>query len=306
MKIKKLLIGIGIVSAFVFASCFSFKVFAEEAEGGETQQEVQYSCKVIEDVGSGGNVTFDKLEGNVGDTVTAYVKPEFLFSVSSVKVNGTDLQITSDGKYEFVLVEGNNTFSVEFVINNEKLQEIAVLVNQAKEEGITSLFTVENLLTVITWVVMGLFSSGFFFTLIKNKKLKAKTVNEVQYAVNQTVSKETAKAIENFLNGSLNDIIENILTKIDGTNECMQTFCRCLILAQDGTPESRLAIVSELTKLLTSDEKLSNQIRAIIKEEQEKQQAAIAQRDKAIEELKESNENLVVAKEEVEDNYGQL
>lgn len=304
MKIKKVLVLVFASLVFVLAIGFGFSVHAEEVPDGDGTQEVQYPCKVVETIGTGGDVLFDKTEGNVGDIVTALVKANFLYSVNTVTINGKAVEIAKDGKYEFALVDGENTFTVDFVVNNEQLQEVVGLIEQAKENGIASLFTVNNLLTVITWVVMGLFSSGFFLTLIKNKKLKASTINQVQTAVTSSVNTEVAKAINEFLEKTFKIVLNTITEKVDGTNECMKVICRCLVLAQNDTPENKLAIINELTNLNVDDEELTNKIRGIVKEEQAKQQAKIVARDKAIEELKQSNENLSV-KEDL-DNYGQL
>lgn len=306
MRIKKILILAFTSLALIVTFVFGINVFAEEqpTSPDETQETQQYPCTVVENVGNGGAVLFTVTEGNVGDVVTALVKPDFLYSVTSVKINGQDVKVTKDGKYEFTLVEGENLFQVEFAVNNEKLQEIVDLVEQAKENGIASLFTVSNLLTFVTWVITALLSSGFFITLIRNKKLRSATIADVQNAVTSSVNAEVAKAINEFLEKTFNVVLNTITDKVDGTNECMKVVCRCLVLAQNDTPENKLAIINELTNLNVDDEELTNKIRGIVKEEQAKQQEKIAARDKAIEDLKQSNENLS-AKEDL-DNYGQL
>lgn len=304
MKFKKILaLGIILFSVLV---CFSFtNVYAEGDTQPEDTETITYPCQVKESLSKGGDVIFDITEGNVGDIVTAYVKADFLFAVSSVSVNGTALNITSDGKYTFELVEGENIFSVEFKVNNEKLTEIANLINGVKEDGFTSLFTVSNLLNLISWVLSTILSSGFFITLIKSKKLKSKTVDEVVDIVKNVLKLENAQALLDYLNNIITPVISKILEKIDGLDECMRVLCRCYVLAQDDTPENRLAIINELTKLNNNDEALSNQIRKIVKEEQKAQQEKIIARDKAIEELKENNANLVENKDSG-DSYGQI
>ncbi|MBR3208878.1 MAG: hypothetical protein IKF82_01275 [Bacilli bacterium] len=291
-----LLTGLGIMTATV--------TYADTTAGEPVEVKEEYPCHIKELVGKGGNILFDKTEGEVGDVVTAYIKADFLFVVKSIKFNDNVVQISKDNKYEFTLVEGENTVVVECEVNNEKLTEIAELINGVKENGFASLFTINNLLNLISWVLTLFLSSGFFVTLIRNKKIKAKTVEQVQEAVTEVIDTKVSEGITNFLKDILKPIIENLLEKIDGSDECMRVLCRCFVLAQDNTAENRLAIINELTKLNNSDEKLSNQIRAIIKEEQKAQQAKIEARDKAIEELEEANKNLI--KEEQADEYGQF
>lgn len=299
-----LLAGIGLATSSV---CYAKEeVVLLEETTPETVETVEYPCKVVENVSDGGNVLCDITEGNVGDKVTVLVKPEFLFSVESITINGNKVEITKEGKYEFELVEGENIITVKFVVNNEKLTEIAELISNVRNNGFSSLFTVSNLLNLISWVISVLLSSGFFITLIKNKRLRARTIEEVQTAVTDVVDKKVSEAILNFLKEILGPTLNTITDKVDGTNECIKVFCRCFVLAQDDTPENRLAIINELTKLNNNDEALTNQIRAIIKEEQKAQEERIIARDKAIEELKKNNENLVKNDEEQVDNYGQF
>lgn len=279
-------------------------VYAAEGDS-EPTEEVTYPCHVIVSAGKGGDVLFDITEGNVGDTVTAYIKADFLFSVSAIQFNGTAIELSSDGKYQFTLVEGENVLSAEFKVNNEKLTEIANLINGVKEDGFSSLFTISNLLNVISWVISTILSSGFLITLIKSKRLKSKTVDEVVEIVVNTLQSEDAKVLKEFLEKLIGPALETMTSKIDGINDCMLTFCRCFALAQDDTPENRLAIINELTKLNNSDEKLTAQIRAIVKEEQKAQEEKIVARDKAIEELKENNAKLVTKKNSG-DSYGQI
>jgi len=276
----------------------------EQAQETEASQDI-YPCKVVTSLGKGGDVMFDIEEGNVGDIVTAYVKADFLFNVTSIQINGVSIELNSDGKYQFALIEGENVFSAEFKINNEKLTEIAELINGVQEEGFASLFTVSNLLNAVSWLISLLLSSGFFITLIKNKKIKTKTIDEIVEIVKETLGVENAKILREFLGNIIGPALDTITLKVDSTNDCMKVFCRCFVLAQDDTPENRLAIINELTKLNDNDENLTNQIRAIVKEEQKAQEEKIIARDKAIEELKKNNAELV-KKDEVDDGYGQL
>lgn len=281
-------------------------IFKFTINGNKLEPIVEESpCKVVATLSNGGDVLFDVEEGEVGQVVTAYVKADFLFTVSEIKINDQIVTLNPDGKYQFVLVEGENVFSVDFKVNNEKLTEIANLINGVKNDGFASLFTVSNLLNLISWVVSVIFSSGFFITLIKNKKLKSKTVDEIVDIVKEVITGENSQAVIEVLKNLIKPLMEQLTSKIDGMDDCMRVFCRCFVLAQDDTPENRLAIINELTKLNNSDEKLTNQIRQIVQQEQKAQEEKIAARDKAIEDLKKNNENLI-KDEELEDSYGQL
>lgn len=305
-KNKKILTLFGLAS-ISFAFFMSASPRAEELNPGEqnTTEEITYSSKVVEKISDGGDVLFDIKEGNVGDLVTAYVKPNLFFSVTSVVINGELYEIDKNGKYQFQLIEGENVFSVNFEIDNKKIEEIATLVNGVKKDGFESLFTINNLLNLISWVVTVFLSSGFFITLIRNKKLKSKTTEQIVGLITETINNENAKALEKFLSTLMPEVLDKINLKIDNVDECMKVLCRCFVLAQSDTPEDRLAIITELTKLNNSDETLSAQIRNIVKEEQAAQAQVIAERDEAIKKLKDNNRSLIT-EEKVGDTYGQI
>ena len=301
---KKFFILITIL--LIFGVLITTPVFAEEINANEGNEEkIDYPCKVVGSLSDGGDVLFDITEGNVGDIVTAYVKADLFFSVTSVQINGTSVAINSDGKYQFELVDGENIFSVQFAIDNAKLEEVAGLIDNVKENGFSSLFTIENLLNLISWAFTLFLGSGFFITLIKSKKIKSKTIEQITEVIFNIMKTEQGKSLTNFLNTFGKEVLDKINLKIDNMDECMKVLCRCFVLAQNDTPENRLAIINELTNLSNSDKDLSEQIRNIIREEQKKQQQNIIERDRAIESLKENNESLTI-KEDVDVNYGQL
>jgi len=303
---KKFLVFAFISFAILVSCSLGVSAYAAENEQPEQAEEVEEKVgKVISNVSDGGDILLDITEGKVGEEVTAYIKPNFLFSVASIKINGADVEINDNGVYKFKLIEGDNTVDVEFKINNEKLAELAKLINQVKDNGFSSLFTMANLLNLISWIVSTIFTSGFFITLIKSKKLKAKTVDEVVEIVKGTLQSENAQTLKEFLNSLIEPMLDTLVQKIDSMDDCMKVFCRCFILAQDDTPENRLAIISELTKLKNSDEELTAQIRNIIREEQKAQEEKLVARDKAIETLEKNNAELI-RKEDTEDSYGQL
>ena len=293
---KKIIVLLSTLFVGIF---LMFGVKAYAAEEPET-----YPCKVVQSLSDGGDVVFDIEEGNVGDVVTAYVKADFLFSVKTVQVNGAELELTKDGIYTFELVEGDNIFSVDFVVDNDKLAEILVLVDNVKENGISSLFTMSNLINVIQWILTTILGSGFLFTLIKTKKLKAKTVEEVYSATSKAISDVNATTMKEFLEVTIEQTLKVVNDKVGGLDECMKVLCRCFILMQDDKPESKLAIVEELTKLANNDEALTNKVKEILNKEKLALEQKAIERDEAIKELKENNEKLIV--DDSGDSYGQL
>lgn len=256
-----------------------------------------------------GEVLADIEEGKVGDKVTLYVKGDFLYSVVSVKVNETDLVANEKGNYEFLLVEGENVVTATFKVDNAQVEEITKIIDSIKENGIESFLTVDNLLTLIYFLISAIFSSGFFVSLLKSKKLKNETIEDVSRETKKVLEKCTKEEIVAFLKNTIQPTVEKMLDKIDETNKISTTLCECFILAQEDTPEARLAIVEKLTNLQVANKELSEIIKQIIKDQQKEQEDLIAERDRTIQELKEANENIPTkeTKEEPKkDEIGQL
>lgn len=301
---KKMFILLGAIFSFcIFITVFSINIYADEMENSDVEV-VEKTGYVVDDFNDGGDILFDITEGKVGDTVTALVKANFLYSVESVYINGSQVEISNDGKYQFVLQEGENKFSAKFRVDNEKMQEIVSIINSVKENGFESLFTVQNLIYFIYLILSTLLSSGFFITLIKNNRLKSKTIEQVQEEVSNIIKNENSKAVIDFCEKALVPYLDKNNLKIDNVEESMRVLCRCFVLAQDATPENKLAIINELTKLSNNDEALTNQIKAIIKEEQKAQEQAIVDRDNALKALKENNDKLT--QNNNGEDYGQL
>lgn len=256
-----------------------------------------------------GEVLADVETGNVGDKVTLYVKAYFLYSITSVQMNETDLIANDKGNYEFYLVEGDNVVTATFKVNNAEVEEIAKVIDSIKENGIESLFTMDNLMTLIYFVISAIFSSGFFVSLIRTKKIKSQTINDISIQTKKVLEKCTKEEIVAFLQNTIQPIVEKTLTKIDEVNEISTTLCECFILAQENTPEARLAIIDKLTKMQTTNKELSDKIREIILEQQTIEKAKIEERNQTLQELKDANNSIEVVEEKEEkenDEIGQL
>lgn len=276
--------------------------------GEETPSETEKTGIVVIGATEHGDVLCDIESGKVGDIATLYVKGDFLYSVESVKMNGTDLVAMENGNYQFYLVEGENLVTATFKVNNEQVEEITKIIDSVKENGIGSLLTVDNLLTLIYFLISAIFSSGFFVSLLKSKKLKTQTIDDVSRETKKVLEKCTKEEIVNFLKNTIQPTVEKMLDKVDEVNEISTTLCECFILAQENTPEARLAIIDKLTKLQTANKELSEQIRQIIMEQKKAEEEKIAERDKAIQELKDANDSIPTkeTKEEKKDEIGQL
>lgn len=277
-------------------------IHAEEVQLEET---VTYSSTVTIASQKGGEIIVDILEGNVGDKATAHVSPYVLYKIESVTVNGVNLTANEEGNYEFLLVEGENIITATFVVDNEELGAIANLLADAKDGEWKEILTLSNLITVVYWLITTIFTSGFFVTLLKSKKIKAKTTEEIAAIVEKIVSSKLGDGVKSFLQDTILPLFEQYNVKINYTEETCKVLARCFALSQENTPEARLAIINELTKFKTAEKDLNEEVTKIINEQIAKNEEEKAQLNKTIEELKEANQKVVTPISE-EDTYGQI
>lgn len=302
---KKILLCIIACLGIGLATVQPVKAYAEEpisseVTSSEEESIIEYPCKVAIAKTIGGEILTDIEEGNVGDIVTLHISPYLLYKIKVVKANGIDLIADAEGNYSFALIEGSNEIYVEFDVDNEKLELAAEILAQAKEGNWEQIFSVENILTVISWIITTIFSSGFLLTLIKNKKLKSKTAEEIAVSVEGKVEKATAHAINNFLNTTLEPVTSKMSNGLNDMEESMKILIRCFVLSQEDTPESRLAIIKELSNLKTTSQELSEQVKMLINEEILKNKKAEEEKKNTLKELKAANE-AILPKEEVVD-----
>lgn len=277
-------------------------IHAEEIQQEET---VTFESTVTISTQKGGEIIVDLTEGHVGDKATAYVSPYVLYKIETVSVNGVNLTANEDGNYEFLLVEGENIITATFAVDNEELTSIANLLADAKDGEWDEIFTIGNLIQAIYWLLTTIFTSGFFITLLKTKKIKAETTKEIKTAVEAILSSKLGDSINTFLETTIVPLFEQYNIKINYTEETCKVLARCFALAQENTPEARLAIINELTKFKNTEQDLTEEVKKIINEEIERNNAEKAQLNKTIEELKEANQKVVTPVSE-EDTYGQI
>lgn len=213
-----------------------------------------------------GEIEATILEGNVGDVCKLNIKAEILYIVKSVSVNGIALVEDENisGLYSFALVSGENTVSVSIVVNEELLGKLSTIYAQMRDKDWANLFTVENLLTLIKWV----FDCGILIALIRyyvrDKRLAAKLEKATKEELDKIIPSTTRDTVV----ATIKDVLEPTFAQIKADNaeitKGMSAFAKAMALAQQDTPESRVAILELLSHLNFSDEKTINEIKNYI------------------------------------------
>ena len=291
---------------------FKFEVGEENklSEYVEPEVEIIYPCNVKYEVNNlnYGDVMADIEGGYVGDVVTLRVAPNILCTVESVYANGVQLVKNEKGLYTFALAEGDNVVAVNFVVDNEQLTFWADQIGNAKNGNWDEIFSVKNLFNLISWIITICLSSGFFVTMLKNKKIKSKTTDEVTNVVKnanvQSIKETLAPVIEKLFG----DTFTKYLEKTDSLENTMKVLARCFCLSQEGTPEARLAIIEELTKLNNNQGDLTEQVKKMINAEIERNNETQNKKIQAIADLKAENNSIgkIELPEREGTTYGQI
>lgn len=246
----------------------------------EGDEEPAKPCQVIILKAEHGSITTDITEGEIGEIVTVIAKHDLLYKIENVSVNGTALieSETTSGLYTFALVEGENTITAKFVIDDELCGELTTIIAQAGEKDWTNLFTIENVITIIKWLLDGGILIAMIRYFIKDKRLADKVENKVKESCDKIIPEATKNAvIEN-----TKYVIEPMFNQIvqDGAlaRELMGIMVKCMVLMQQNTPEAKIAILDEFEKLkgIVDLDSIAN-IKKYIEE-------AVAQHDKVYEE----------------------
>ena len=264
------------------------------------EPEIVYPATVVYGQYLYGDVLADIEYGNIGDVVTVYAKPYSLCKVISVSINGVELTPNQDGNYQFTLTEGENLIDAKFEIDQEQMKYIVGMIENAKEGNWEEVFSIKNLFTIISWVISALMGSGFLITLLKNKKIETNTKVDVVGQVKDVLNSNSLSVVKEFLENTLQPIVNNIKSDNVATKEVVTTLARCFMLSQENTPESRLAIINELTKVQNSSNDLAQQVKELINIEIIKNNQEKEEKKQVLQELEQINENLGVVIEESE------
>lgn len=248
-----------------------------------------------------GTVDLSAESANVGDKITfsVYGNPSFetsgtkvtvfQYKCTAVWVNDVELTGTSvDRIYSFTVVDGMPSYIVTAYFDEQD----NVKVTDLATTNWSGLFTVENLLKLIYFILTLFLGSGFFITLLKSKKIQAVTTNQITQTVINTLSSSTTESFNGFFTKTLTPLLDQYNIKISDMDSTMKTLLKCFTLSQENTPQARLAIAEELEKLKTSDAETTAKVKEIVNQAIAENQAKADANKKAIEEARKANENI--------------
>ena len=244
----------------------------------------------------------DKEYGYPGDLVTLHATPSLLCKVDEISVNGMVLTVGEDGLYTFVLTEGENVVNAVFSVSNEDVAGVIDLIESLEGKSFEDIFTLENLIIFITFLLSTVFGSGLLLTLIKNKATNAQLAENIKEMMNNETIKTINAVTGEFLEKRFGPAFEKVSEEMTNLDQVARTMANCFLLSQENTPEARLAVAKELTKLSEVRKDLAQQVREILEQQQKAQDEKEAEKRRAIEELEKANENIANVLENKKDN----
>lgn len=242
-----------------------------EGEGEEeppvtTPEEETFESKVVLSSVSHGKISVDKEEGHVGDIVTVTAHADLFYLVDFVSVNGTNLVESEEtsGVFTFALVEGDNTISAAFIVDKQLLGTFSEMYEQASNKDWTNLFTVKNVVTIVNFIL----SSGILIAIvryfIKDKRLAKKVEDKVEETMSKIVPETTKEVILKNTEETLAPVFSQISAYQEEIVRVVAVLVKCIALMQEGTPESKTAILNELSNLKVGDSQVIDEAKAII------------------------------------------
>lgn len=214
-----------------------------------------YECSVVFDSIEHGTVESDILEGHVGEIVTIIAKHDLFYKIDYVSVNGVNLveDENTSGLYQFVLVEGENKIAAKFIVDDELLGEMAIIYDQAANKDWANLFSVENIVRVISW----LFSGGLLFAMvryfIKDKRIANNVEKSIKEVCNEIIPETTKEVVLKQTEETLKPIFAKTAAYQEDIIRVLGILVKCVALMQEDTPDAKRAILAELANLNIGD-----------------------------------------------------
>lgn len=266
-------------------------VLAEEAPEEES---VEVATVVIEKT-SHGEISTSITEGEVGQVCVITAKADIFYKVESISVNGTVLieSETTRGEYSFTLGAGENKIASSFIIDAELCGEFSKIAEEISNKDWKNLFSVENICTIVKWVLDGGVLIALVRYYIKDKKLEAKLEAKVKSTIENIIPETTKQTVIAAIETSIKPIFADLVANDVETKKAMTVFAKCMALSQENTPESRRAILDELSALNISDANTIESIKKYIEDLVTKHNKMYEETLAKIEQIGEHNKTIV-------------
>ena len=267
---------------------------SEEISSETSETEEVYECSVVIAPTEHGSITVDVMQGHIGDAVTVSAKGDFLYLVDSVSVNDIALveSETVSGEFTFHLVEGENVIKSSFVVDEETLGIFSKMYDEAQNKDWTSLFSVENIIVIIKWVLDGGVLLVMVRYFIKDKRLEKKVESKIQNTIEKIIPEATKNTVVASVETCVKPIFTELGAEITELMKGMSVMSKCMALMQEDTPEAKMAILDELSNLKIGDINTIEDAKKYIEDLVARSEKAYKETMEALDNIKKTNEQI--------------
>lgn len=208
-------------------------------------------CFVTIDMPKHGSIETDIKDGEVGDVVTVTVKHDLLYKINKVTVNDTTLIESEEtrGLFSFALKEGENKIAADITVDEELCGSLATIIQQATNKDWTNLFSVENVITIVKWVLDGGILIAIIRYYVKDKRLATKLEKAVKETTERIVPEVTKQSVLENTKALIEPMFNQAVQDGAAARQLMSIMVKCMVLMQQNTPEAKIAILDEFDKL---------------------------------------------------------
>ena len=289
-------IGMGLSVAKSYAPVVAYAEGEEPEEPSEPEVvEEELPCKVVIAEVKHGSVEVDIKEGNVGDICTIMARHDLLYKVEGCVANGVLLEEDPEisGKFCFALIEGDNIIGVSFVVDEELCGALTKIVQEASDQDWTRLFTVENAIVIVKWLLDGGILIAMIRYFVKDKRLEKKLEDKVQETINKQIPETTKQVVLATVEQVITPMFTETKADYVELMKAANVLAKCFALAQEGTTDSKRAILDELSGLKIGDLETIGEVKKAIEEMVERHTKAYNDTLAAIKELGEKNKEYI-------------
>lgn len=139
----------------------------------------------------------------------------------------------------------------------------------------------EMVSTIVVFITLLVIVAIYLFKDTKNKKLAHLNNEELEKHIFSKID----ALIESDMAKEMDKVAPEILGNLKTSNEIMKVFAKIICLAQENTPESRVAIVELISKLGSVDEKTTQMAKQVIENEKKEKENKKIEQNKQLDEI---------------------
>ena len=230
------------------------------------------------------------IQGNLSTKLQDKIVYLYEYRPTYVKFNGLEIEPEDNKTYLLEKPEAPGTYDLEIGFTREMIVNPVDLTNV----NWASLFTVENMMTILSWLVIVVGILVIYALNRRYKKQGQTTLQEVETLLSNKIEsvwgKEAATKITDLLDTSVKPVFSAVDEKLSKVDSNQAVLVRCLLLMQENTPQARLAITECLSKLDVSEDNKAEEVKKLIEEEIAKYKSEAEAKEKALEEAKKETE----------------